>query len=473
MSSSASKVYLDLLASTPVPVAIQRRILAWGTTHQDAEVLSRLASIEGLDPDIENELEGSSNLDVLLAWAARPGRSTKELTDRLLKEKRSSLLLGLAERKDLTEEIYDQLADNKSVNVRWALLGNTEVPMNTREKAAKSLAPEFRKDNWGGRRQLTDALGSNKNLWRIFLGHINTNVLVVTALGNNMVDREIMENIVSYLERKSSGSSSSYSLTDIAESVSRRSELDNDHAVRLIAALEFHYQKIKNNSYSYESRRILDIIGRLKARPEGGITQLLDAVRDASDAESLTNAVRHYEALSQTMRLDSSQLAKCVIAHPLVTPELISDHFRATDYDSWMTTVVNFDKLGRNDLLAAVATQLGIDYLFSMLGFREEVCRTVLEQAHKKKDYDSLRVVSTWLGTNIAPDVVELSKGMLLEYVPAASLIGSPSLAPLAMTMLDSEFGEDQPSWEIFETLIGDFQGTLPELLSTVRSLLI
>lgn len=471
MSSSASKVYLDLLAGTPVPVPVQRRILHWGTSHKDASVLSRLVSIEGLDPDIEAELAQSSHLDVLLAWANRPGRSSEALTERLLKEKRSSLLVGLAERNDLPEEIYENLADNKSVNVRWALLGNTAVKLEIREKVARSLAPEFRKDNYGGRHQLTAAVGTELSLWRIFLDNINTNVVVTTALALDIVDKPIMDRIVDYVEKRASNRTSNLSVTEIAQSLARRPELETDHVNRLVVALEGYYQMIKDHTYSYESRRVLETVNQLKARPEGGLGQMLESVRTATDETILLSAVDDYENATNMMRLDNSILATAVVNHPLVTTELMSRFFRTTDYTSWVDTSKRLVSEGRTDLLAAIGSQIGLDYLFNMVGFQEDVVKLMLKHAYVDRDYDSGRAVGHWLNSALEQQVVNVLSDEFVAQVPAVQLMASASLAPVAMALLDEHLGENQRSWETFETLVVDYQGTLPELLNTVNSL--
>ena len=471
MSSSASKVYLDLLLGTPVPVAVQRRILQWGTTHQDATVLSRLVSIEGLDPDIETELVQSSHLEVLLAWANRPGRSSNDLAERLLKEKRASLLVGLAGRDDLTEEIYTHLSENKSVNVRWALLANTNIKLELREKVAKTLAPEFRKDNYGGRRQLIDSLGTELSLWRIFLDNITTNVVVSTAIALDIVDKPIMDRIVSYIEKNASNRVTNHSVTELAQSLSRRAELESDHVARLVLALEGYFQLIKDNSYSYESRRVQETINQLKARPEGGLGHMLDAIKSASNEEDLINAVREYENTTKNMRLDNSILANAVVEHPLVTTDLMGQYFRTTDYKTWADVSKKLCSESRFDLLSAIAAQIGLEQLIGMIGFRSEIVQHMLNSAYIGRELDMDRALSHWFHSDISSDSITAMRDEFIAVVPATQLMSSAVLAPIAMVLLEEQLGDNQKRWETFETLVSEYQGTLPELLSTVNSL--
>jgi len=471
MSSSASKVYLDLLSGTPVPVPVQRRILQWGTSHQDAAVLARLVMIEGLDPDIETELAQSSHLEVLLAWANRPGRTSDDLAQRLLKEKRASLLVGLAGREDLTEEIYEHLSENKSVNVRWALLANTNVKLELREKVAKTLAPEFRKDNFGGRRQLLDSLGTELSLWRIFLENITTNVVVSTAMALDIVDKPIMDRIVSYIEKKASNRVTNHTVTELAQSLSRRAELDSDHVARLLAALEVYYQLIKDNSYSYESRRVQETINQLKARPEGGLGQLLEAVRTASDEVTLISAVQEYENATKNMRLDNSILATAVVNHPLVTIDLMGQYFRNTDYKTWGDFSKKLSSEGRFELLAAIAAQTSLEHLIGLIGFRSEVVRHMLDRAYVGRELDMSRALSSWFQTAVSPESIAAMQDEFIALVPATQLLSSAVLSPFAMVLLEEQLGDNQKNWETFETLVADYQGTLPELLNTVNSL--
>lgn len=471
MSSSASQVYMDLLASSPVPVAIQRRILTWGLTHEDAKVLARLAQIDGLDPDIEAQLVQSTYLDVLLAWAQRPGQSSEALAERLMKEKRSSLLVGLAQRTDLTEDLYRQLASNKSVNVRWAILANKSVDIEIRKSVAKTLAPEFKKDNYGGRRLLHESLGTELDLWRIFLDNITTNVVVDTALYLDIVDKGIIDRMVTYLIDKVSQRNNEYSLAELAEAISRRPELDAENVNRMLPFLEAQHERIKHNQFSYGARRLEDLIKRLKARPEGGVEQLIESVRAADNSTDLTTAVETFKNLTQNIRLESSLLGKVVIEHKAVTFDLVKAHFRDLDYVTWAEYAQQLHKRGQPDLLAAVAMHSSLTYVFGWVGFDENILTYLLRRGYRDHDRDAARTVEHWLNDNIEDAIVDNIADLVLEYVPATELLSSRVFAGAAMKLMETKLGEDQRSWETFETLVSDFSGSLPELLDTVSSL--
>jgi hypothetical protein len=236
-------------------------------------------------------------------------------------------------------------------------------------------------------------------------------------------------------------------------------------------ALEGYYQLIKDNSYSYESRRVLETINQLKSRPEGGLGQMLEAVRNASDEATLITAVQEYENATKQMRLDNSILATAVVTHPLVTIDLMGQYFRTTDYKTWGDFSRKLCSEGRFELLAAIAAQTSLEHLIGMIGFRSEVVHHMLERAYVGRELEMSRALEHWFNSVIDPETIAVMQDEFIAIVPATQLMSSAALAPVAMVLLEEQLGDNQKNWETFETLVADYHGTLPELLNTVNSL--
>ena len=471
MSSSASSVYHDLLHVQPVPLTLQHRILRWGTTHKDGSLLAALATVDNLDPDIEEQLSQSSLLEVLLAWANRPGRSREVLVERLLKEKRAKLLVGLAELQGLDQAIYTKLADQKSVTVRWALLANNSIDFQTRKSVAESLAPEYRKDNWGARTQLMSALGDNVELWRIFVRHAQSCQVVSTALAVN-VDSEMLTDAVNFVLRALNHSSyDRYTIGGVAETLSNRADLSNEDSTLLSEGID-SYLLTRNNSSTYEMRRLQEASIRLKNRPTDGIDGLINNIIQSDTQDSFEESIRIFLSATSQLRLDRSLLATVVIDHQFVTPYLVSEYFRQVPRDTHDERIRRFEREGRFDLLIAVAgTLFNIEALIGLLADPAKTVEHILIKAYREDHTDTRRAVEMWMSHFIASDAYNAYADLLIQYVPARAMIANPFCASGVVGQIEIRLADNDRRWETFDTLVEDFNGTLPELLDTVEHL--
>jgi hypothetical protein len=472
MPSSTSQVYHDLLNSTAVPATVQRRILHWGNSHSDPALLAHLAAIDELDPEVENSLAQTEHAEVLLAWANRPGRSTEALIERLMKEKRATLLVGLAQRSELSQEVYTKLADSRSITVRWALLANTSVDLQTRESIARTLAPEFTKDHQGARRQLTQTLGAERSLWAIFVNSIRSDIVVDAAFDAKVVDGDIQVKIVDYVIKRLNDGSLCYELSTAIGKIVRKPDLDPATATRLQNALESFVGRFQGSRFSsYEVTRASDSLKMLRTRPQEGLEDLLRAVANANDAEQLQTAVESYLVATAGSSLDKTLLAETIITHPQVTPELVSEYITTLRFTNWAEVASRFVDAGQWDHLAAIAEAMGMTNYLIEVGEHREVIERVLRRSFVNSNYDASSRSSYWLLNPHRPEIISKFEDLILAYVPAALVVSIPELGPRVLNDLVNTFGDDPRRWEMFETLIVEYDGTLPDLLETAVSL--
>lgn len=133
---SLKTLYVDLLTSTskenPLTAEMQERIYAYAIATQENALLVVLARYPGLDTAIDDRIKTHDDLEVLVAWAGRRGRSAQQLSERLLSDKRVAVLKPLAALEGLPAEVYQTIAKIDSVNLAEALAGNTSVPVEIR-----------------------------------------------------------------------------------------------------------------------------------------------------------------------------------------------------------------------------------------------------------------------------------------------------------------------------------------------------
>ena len=149
----------------------------------------------------------------------------------------------------------------------------------------------------------------------------------------------------------------------------------------------------------------------------------------------------------------------------------MGQYFRNTDYKTWGDFSKKLSSEGRFELLAAIAAQTSLEHLIGLIGFRSEVVRHMLDRAYVGRELDMSRALSSWFQTAVSPESIAAMQDEFIALVPATQLLSSAVLSPFAMVLLEEQLGDNQKNWETFETLVADYQGTLPELLNTVNSL--
>jgi hypothetical protein len=138
---SLSQLYLEMLASpgTKVSAEMQKRIVEYAQKRQTTTILAQLAHYPGLTPEVDAILRGYDDLSILTAWATRPGRTSEDLRDRLLGDKRVSALLPLAGQRGLGDEVYQTIARISSAKLAEALAANTGAPIEIRVAKIKEF----------------------------------------------------------------------------------------------------------------------------------------------------------------------------------------------------------------------------------------------------------------------------------------------------------------------------------------------
>lgn len=140
---SLEHTYNNLLAraddASPLSFEMQSRIWKHCLRRKDVAMAAKLAAYRQLDPRIDAEIKKHDNVETLRAWANRPERTAQELETRLLKDKRGTVAIYLATRRDLSSGSYVALAKLETQAVEEALAGNTAVPFAIRLAKIKKV----------------------------------------------------------------------------------------------------------------------------------------------------------------------------------------------------------------------------------------------------------------------------------------------------------------------------------------------
>lgn len=134
---SLDVLYRNMLVNTDgnaLSTAMQERIYRHCIARKDTPLLVTLAKYPHLDAGIETRIKGHDDLNVIVAWATRPNRTSAELAERLLSDKRVAVLKPLAALPDLPAEVYETIAKVDSANLAEILAGNPSVPLPIRIK---------------------------------------------------------------------------------------------------------------------------------------------------------------------------------------------------------------------------------------------------------------------------------------------------------------------------------------------------
>lgn len=475
MASSAQNVYMNLLSASPVSVTVQQRVHDYAVRIASVGLLTRLAMLPELDPGVEAQLGESEHLDVLLAWSSRPGRSNDELVQRLLRAKRATLLAALACREGLEADVYRSLAGSRYVTVRWTVLQNLAVPDDIRREVATGLAAEFTKQGYSAAEMLRNTLREDLALWETFLRNQSNTTVLSTAAGLPELPPALQSLIVDRLLDRDHRIDS-YEFSSLLEQLVRRVDLDRTVAERLAERLE---QMQSTVTSQYELRRIGDQLTKLRNRPTDGIEAMYAIIRDAEDPASLQQAVDNFVNATRGLRIDQAELARLIVDHLHTTPQLVATYIRSIDLLRLPELVRRYEQEGRHDILLAIALnpagpQLVVPEMSDAGPLVAQIAGVLSGETTSvlaDTTYAIRHVLEPWFRGGCDEDFVSRHYVTFRDHLPVGMLSVNPHCATRVNDELVQRFSGDVSRWEIFETLVGDFHGTLPNLIDTVMHL--
>lgn len=483
---AVTSFYERLITNTsPIEPVLQVRIIEHLVRTKEFALLGKLAARTDLSVEAEARVVSRNEAQVLAGWAVRPGRTHQELITRLAGEKRVSTLIPLAKMEGLPEEIYHEIGKRSSVKLTEALMTNPSVPAEIKLKLIDGIATLLdRKGSWYAAMAVEEAIGKDENLRRALAIHSCRSRVVVAALMVFPVElpKDLTANLIERLDLFVSSEASQND--QLAELLDRLAVQDLDAAqLKKLRPLVNRLAKIEKSSPSYwgtpsydSPKHLLSEKGRATAARIRELASSTDATRSQKILTEILVSPKASEKLPYREAAYTALSANTVLPASLVQPYL--EHFSGYDTDRVVRTwcargeikalaELAGDGWGEPEWLDSVADP-----------------RPILEQVvvlSRSRDEG----LPHWLFTHPAVYTSPSTALMLLPWQSLHQVTSTPEfgadrsvdqtkrdlVVDAAQKLIAERMGTDPQKWEVFATLAGEFEGSLPELLDAVEAI--
>ena len=481
-------VYASFLNLDTHEREIQEKIYNYGIRSNDDSLLSKLALIEDLEPEIDAKLKDAPGVSVKAAWASRPGRSEDEISKLLEKEKRVKVLTSLAERDDLPEVVYKTIATkSKGIGALVSLLSNAKVPFSIKEIAAVKLTELYGSDydaessNSKRIQEITNILAQNPELCVVIANSTdNINVLYgVAKMGplNELSQKkliEILKKSITISEKKErtswdkvSSSTFSYlvSIGDVLLNHGSLTEESKKDYLDIVKSVLKKYPEEKSSYYGTQLNNTIENIKKSRKITRPSFHEMIKNAKNNSEIDKIVDLILEDYSKNRDYQFTES-VALALIGSPHSNAEqtarLLEDcYFTWSQMRQIHKLTDDIEKLG---VILTRTTYLGVDNTISNLSKPEEVLSAALKHLSSKGHVHYIPqelLNSKYLNEKVA---VELPLHAFLHE--ATPLFVRNYLANILKTELTTD-----EEWIVFESLGKEFEGSISELIKLVKSL--
>ena len=487
--TTISNLYNVLVRDSQCPPATQRRILVVGKSHNDGSLLATLAGHKNLPQDIDEAIGERTGAKERAAWMARKNRTPKEVREALTREKRFAVLQSAAQRQDLSQKDYRLVVSRGNAKVLAEIIKNPAVSNSVKEEAAASFGATFDTDDSGSWRTsytLSSLFEGRSSLHEALVSKTSSREVLGYATGGNLSEEtqlRILELVLKpFLEKMQKPGVMSWDETSEMRSVSDMilKMSTSRHTTPLVRQMSKSYlesvtfvrtDRYANRSSSIDSNR-LEMIKVLDIPPTvSGSDSAVDA-RTSCDPERL-------------LELAGESGKNQALAYALFdNPALIVDAARIAVHGLGWRGIkeIGFTTAqgDRPDIFAVVASwapaELIEDTVLSKFNSPEDTLTAVAAEmvlSFKDGNASSRTRMDRFGGTNLLLQSRYCTNAVILQMpVSVLSTQDTPAhVSSIVSRLLDSELGDDEKNWELFEALVGD--GTLPlgETIEAVKAL--
>jgi hypothetical protein len=456
-------LYRDLLADEHCPLEDQQRALRYGLAHRDYKLLGVLAAHPHLDATIEAQLTKCGAAGVVAALLTRQDRSDAEILAVLAKEKRVTVLETLAGRDDLPTAAYDLLVERAGSRTVSALLRNPALTEAQRVRLLPAAAEHFIGHyQWAAERWLTEHFASRPDLvakLATLLPDRDSEALIAVATCPEL-DEATQLRIVASIDTTSGSASIARAIERLADNPALTAAA---HAA-LIAACHAAMQPPANAAPMWQLpwglRGLPGVLQRLQQR-----TPVTSPAALGTEAATCTDAAR-LTALS-LLAAGSVPLRVTLLLNPhtpLEVVEALAGHVGSAALEQAATRFAADPERLAHIVMAAPRSMLA-----DLVG-RAEQPAVALQGVIALYVGRGQQVPVQVLG---APEVTDEA---LLALPP--SVLSMVFEQPLAIErrralsrLITAHLGESAERWELFETLAGEFGGTVGQLLEVCDNL--
>jgi len=485
-SNTLTQFYRRLIEGrAPIRADLQPRILDHLLAVREFGLVGAFARRVDVTPETDGRIAARGEALIIAGWASRPGRSREELTSRLGKEKRATVLLPLAKMTELPADLYRQVSETSSVKVAEALLENPSVPRDVKlAKIAAASASIDKKGEWRQREFIASALGQDRELIEELLRHSNDAVVVTNCLDRlGEVSREMLDVVLARFDTLAATGNEYYSpVPALCETLAEK-DLSASQLQKLRSAVKSLHERAKTKNYGSEtyatSRFLLSENGRsLTAK-----CRRLAVSTDVAEASSL------FAELVRLMRKNNveNRVLHAAVTNRVLPPKVLEPHMNDLHGDLETRLACNWMQRGEYARLAAMAVDMywspaWMDECPDMGAFLSAVVEHVRDKDEALPDWVLTHeyVLSTpqasvlflpWKQLHrISADGFNLVRLGSPDTVEGLAEVNAKvdAVAEVAQQLIVDRLGDDKLLWETFNTLADEFEGPLPDLLDAV-----
>jgi hypothetical protein len=495
MNNPISRVYHVYLDANEINLDTQKRIFTYGSRVRDASLLARLAGHPSLTAEMDARIRDIDLAEVKAAWAARPGRQTADLVKLVEKEKRVKVLTSLAERDDLPDELYNQLAvKSTGQSALFAIASNVNAPQQARHKATARLAAMFIPGEVSGGAEtrkvaeVTKLLGNSPELADIVVRNTENHGAIgacVAATGLSPASQRHIARIAkklaaSTIERFTRQESRRYYswygqnwIPSIAEALADHGDIDKQAGDELIAMLEEldtaansptpsnatgnqpsssrHHSEFKN-----AADKLREAMGKTRV-------DLLSLASSASTPAEIATVITELEKRNGGYNRFSRSAAVVValVNNPVTSLNEISE--LVARYLNWQNRNLFANLTSDPDRVAVVASRMvywDVDAILERSSDPQASFATLLTMVSDGRRFPLELLQSKYFSVDL---IGKLPLDILSnEETPV-------NVAQMIASYLDTSIS-DAETWATLETLGREFEGSIEDLVRMVSS---
>lgn len=458
MNNAALPIYMTWASSDDTSPEMLKRIYEQADKNQNVQLLTAIARRSDLAPELEALIASRTELEVLLAWVRRNIANPSVIIERVLKDKRATLMLQLAEQGALPIEVYEAMAKSKSKKVALALANNDAVPQSVIETIGPLVVASVTGEHSGSVNSTTQLLTARPFLGKLFVTSTSSSIGLLTAAAQAELDDESLTIAASRIARMSHFSSS-YLLQNMFDTFCARNLPDS----ALLALKPLAEKNTAENQRDYYSRRIYAAAAAAVSRIGYDSTSLLSTLTNAGP-DQFGDAYAEAMAAVVERKVSTELVALAVWRNPSTPTRVLSESLRELERDIRSSVVSEtLLRLERDGKLQTIV-DLFDERIYSYSDPDLLVNPLAVIEIAAARDGDAPRWVTQSQAWRADP-------GLAIRYQPVRTVLTDEHTAQQAREIVAARL-TSPVHWELFDGLVGDFGGPVHELLDAVDALI-
>ena len=453
MNDSAHSVYLTWARSSSVSPEILERIYSVADRTGNVEVLKALAGRRDLPADLDERIVERNELEVLLAWTRRNLDNIDVVVQRVLKDKRATLKLELAALADLPVEVYDAIAKSNSKKAILALVANGSVPDDSLKPYAELIVSAVNGEHSGTSSLADTVIKSRPWLTKTMIASTTSLTALLIAASRGTPDDEDLTLAAKRLIQRLS-SLTQYPMVSLVNEFTSKTLPDT-----ALEALSVVLQEPdKASRYDYYRRNAIEAIGKAVGRRGFDGDSLIDSLQSATDDFASVYSVARAAVVDE--KLTARQLADAVWTNPVTPAEILRETLPDAARQNVRERVLQMESEGKfDDVILMLSHRYGMSVDIDSLRNPEAIVERVAATTNGS--------LPNWV---IHTNVFRQNTEWTLKYQPAIVALTEAKTVDLARNIVAARL-TTPVQWETFDGLVGEFSGTLDDLLAAVDSL--